>query len=236
LNQPIAIQARDICVTYQLGSVFRQQLVHHALNSISFEVKAGENFGVLGRNGCGKSTLLRLLAGVVKPDSGTLIVNNINSRHLMTLGLGFDNELTGRDNALLSMMMQGLKKKDAQSRLDEIETFSELDKFFRQPVRTYSAGMRARLGFAVAIQAKTELLLLDETLSVGDQAFKQKAEKVMLERLKGQQTVVFVSHNAEQVNKLCDHCIWIEQGEIKAAGDTKSVSKLYREFMNKLNS
>lgn len=230
----VLLEASNIGVKYVSRSRLIYRFEHTALKNISFKIRQGETFGVLGRNGCGKSTLLKLLAGVIKPDSGTLLFDKSKSRSLLTLGLGFDTNLSGRDNALLSLMLQGAPKSKAMSLLDEVYEFSELGRFFNQPVRTYSAGMRSRLGFSVGIKGETDLLLIDEVLSVGDQSFSAKAEAVMLERIKGRQTVVFVSHNADQVNRLCDNSIWIEKGEICAAGDTESVASKYRDFMSSL--
>jgi len=225
-----AISADKLSLTFNAGPIWDRHQ-YQVLKQISFAVKKGETFGVMGRNGCGKSSLLRILAGVIKQSSGSLRFNNIGSRSLLALGLGFNNDLSGRDNALLSLMLQGEEKAEAKEMLEDIQDFSGLGEHFELPVRTYSSGMRSRLGFAVGVTANTDLLLIDETLSVGDQHFKDKAEQVMLEKLNGEQTVIFVSHNSQQVNKLCEHAIWIEQGVIQAGGEAKIVAKEYQRFM-----
>ena len=233
-NDLVAVKAENLSVTYSTRTKLVKKFKYMALKDVSFSIHKGETFGVMGRNGCGKSTLLRILAGVYKHDEGRLIFNGIKSKSLLTLGLGFDGDLSGRDNALLSLMLQGMKKKDAKKLLPEIEAFSELSGFFDQPVRTYSSGMRSRLGFSVGVKGETDLLLIDEVLSVGDQHFRKKAEEVLLSRIQSDQTVVFVSHSAGQVEKLCKRAIWVEQGTVAASGDVRSVAKKYQDFMGSL--
>lgn len=227
--------AQDVKLCYRSRTGFCKWFEHTALESVSFELKQGETLGVLGRNGCGKSTLLRLLAGLVEPTSGTITCDLHTKRALLTLGLGFRPDLSGRDNALLGAMLQGATKREALDNLPGIHEFSELKSFFDQPVRTYSAGMRARLGFASAIKTDVDVLLIDEVLSVGDIRFRQKAEKTIQDKLNGGQAVVFVSHNAEQINKLCNRAIWIEDGKLQLEGDACEVSKEYVSFMQNLN-
>lgn len=234
LPDAIAVRASSLSVTYCQRSKLLKKIEYKALNNLNFEIYKGETFGVMGRNGCGKSTLLRILAGVYKQDSGDLIFNGINNRSLLALGLGFDPELSGRDNALLSLMLQGLKKKDATLLVPEVQEFSELGDFFDKPVRTYSSGMRSRLSFSVGVKGRTDLLLIDEILSVGDQHFKKRAEQALMDKINSEQTVVFVSHSGGQVKKLCKRAIWIEQGTVVASGETLQVAKAYKEFMDSL--
>lgn len=229
-----AVIAENLSVTYSARTRLLSRFQHAALKDVSFTIQKGETFGVMGRNGCGKSTLLRILAGVYKHDRGKLEFPDIKNKSLLALGLGFDPELSGRDNALVSLMLQGVKKKDAKSFIPEILEFSELTKFFDQPVRTYSSGMRARLGFSVGVKGDTDLLLIDEVLSVGDQNFRKKAEEVLLSKINSEQTVVFVSHSAGQVKKLCERAIWIEQGKVAASGPVRRVAKQYEKFMDSL--
>ncbi|MGB1197727.1 MAG: ABC transporter ATP-binding protein [Thalassotalea sp.] len=196
---------------------------------MSFSIKKGEIFGVLGGNGSGKSTLLQLLAGILQPDSGKVIIDKSISRSLLSLGLGFNPQLTGEDNALISCMLNGYSKNEAKTVLTQIGEFSELGAFYYQPVKTYSAGMKARLGFSTAVIAHVDVLLIDEVLSVGDSAFKAKAEQVLVEKMKGEQTVIFVSHSEQQIKKICDNCIWLHQGSILAQGDTEQVITKYEK-------
>ncbi len=225
------LSVQDVRLCYRRRSGFLKWFEHTALSAISFDLKRGETLGVFGRNGCGKSTLLRLLAGLVDPTSGTITCDKSIRRALLTLGLGFRGDLSGRDNALLSIMLQGGTKGEALEALPGIHEFSELDAFFDEPVKTYSAGMRARLGFASAIMTDVDVMLIDEVLSVGDIQFRQKAEATILEKITSQQTVVFVSHSAEQIRKLCQRAIWIEGGELRLIGDAGEVSRAYVDFM-----
>ena len=231
----ILLKARDLQFSYT-GRLWGFKRLHYpVLKGLDFNVYRGETLGIVGRNGCGKSTLLLILNGVVAPTGGKLEHDKNITRILLTLGLGFDKELTGRDNALLSAMLQGYSKKEASEALDEIKEFSELGDFFERPVKTYSSGMRSRLGFSTAMKTDVDLLLIDETLSVGDQNFSKKAEKAMMEKINSEQTVIFVSHSGKQVNKVCSRAIWIEDGSTHAEGDTAEVAREYKQFMDKLH-
>ena len=225
------IQLSDVSLSFRSFSLFRRSRFR-ALSDVSFAVYPGETFGIVGRNGCGKSTLLQVLADVVAPDSGVITKSKNLKSALLTLGLGFTRELNGRDNAILSLMLQGASRGEARDRLQAIKEFSELGIFFEKPVKTYSSGMRARLGFATALEAKVDLLLIDETLSVGDKSFNKKAERALLEKMSGSQAVIFVSHNEKQVERLCERAIWLEKGEVAAEGEIKNVADAYRTFMS----
>lgn len=231
MTQPM-LEAKNISLLYQGG---KRNLFggfkHHALKDISFKLHKGETLGVLGRNGGGKSSLLRILAGIVNPTSGELICPPNTTRALLTLGLGFMSDVSGRENAMYSAMLQGMTRKQAKSILKEIEDFSELGEFFDQPVNTYSSGMKSRLGFATAMYTQVDILFIDETLSVGDAHFKKKAEAAMTDKLRNTQTCVFVSHNSDQINKICSSAIWIEDGVIKEQGTTETVAHHYNLSM-----
>jgi lipopolysaccharide transport system ATP-binding protein len=232
MRQENVLETRNVILRYRTRSGFFKWFEHTALCGISFELKKGEILGVLGRNGCGKSTLLRLLAGLVEPTSGKILCEKNTRRALLTLGLGFRSDLSGRDNALLSAMLQGATKAEALESLSEIHEFSELGVFFDQPVKTYSSGMRARLGFATAIKTEVDVLLIDEVLGVGDFQFRKKAEATLKEKFNGSQTVVFVSHNADQVKNLCDRAIWLKDGTVKNIGDSEAVAESYFQYKN----
>jgi lipopolysaccharide transport system ATP-binding protein len=171
------ISVENVSLEYKSRAGFFKSFSHKALNNVTFDIKKGEVFGVLGGNGSGKSTLLQVLGGILQPDNGKVVVDKNITRSLLSLGLGFNPELTGEDNALISCMLNGYTKKDAKILLKQIGEFSELGVFFYQPVKTYSAGMKARLGFSTAVLAHVDILLIDEVLSVGDNAFKAKAQK-----------------------------------------------------------
>lgn len=202
-GQPV-ISVRDMGVRYKrAGSLFRRARYYQVFQGLNFELHRGETLGIVGRNGAGKSTLLRALAGIIQPDSGQ-VVNHGVSVALLALQAGFDGELPGTDNAVLSAMLLGYTRRQALDRLDQIADFSELGDFMHEPVKTYSSGMRARLGFSVAMFLSPDVLLLDEVLAVGDKAFKKKAEREMIRKMHSDQTVVFVSHSEGQVQRLCD--------------------------------
>lgn len=203
----IILEAKNICLEYKTRINFFKTFKHTALNNISLKLYKGEVLGISGRNGAGKSTLLKVLAGIISPDSGEIIVGKNVTRSLLSLGLGFNLHLSGRDNAVLSCMLNGMTKKQSLNCVEKIKEFSELGDFFEQPVRTYSSGMRSRLGFATGVLTEVDILLIDEVLSVGDNKFKEKAEKAMLDKIKGHSTVVFVSHSIPQMERLCDRII-----------------------------
>ena len=186
-----------------------------ALKDINLEIKRGESWGLIGSNGSGKSTLLKLICGVLKPYKGSVEVKGTIAP-LIELGAGFDGELTARENIFLNGALLGHKKSFMQQHFDEIIEFSELQDFVDVPIKNFSSGMAARLGFAVATIVKPDILIVDEVLAVGDHAFQEKCKKRMEEMLKGGTTLLFVSHSAEQVKELCQNVIWIDKGVVKA--------------------
>lgn len=198
-----------------------------ALRNISFEVKQGERLGILGLNGAGKSTLLKVIAGVYKPTEGT-VTRHGKLAPLLELGAGFDPQYTGAENIFLYGSVLGLSRDFLEERFDEIVGFSELGKFINVPLKNYSSGMRARLGFSIATVVEPEILILDEVLSVGDAMFRKKSEKRIMQMFDRGVTVLFVSHSLEQVQRLCDKAIILEHGQLLAYGDTDKVAKIYR--------
>jgi ABC-type polysaccharide/polyol phosphate transport system ATPase subunit len=196
-----------------------------ALRHVTFAVERGQTVGIIGRNGSGKSTLLRVIAGVYPPDEGTVSVDGEVST-LFSLGTGFNSDLSGRDNIYLDGIMIGLTKKHIDGIIDAIIEFAELGDFIDMPVRTYSSGMRARLGFAIAIHSDKDIVLIDEIMSVGDIAFRQKAE-VEMSRIIGERTVLLVSHNMSTMEKFAGKVIWLDRGVIAAMGEPKAVIEQY---------
>ncbi len=226
--QPI-ISLHNVNVRYKRsGNIFRRRSYYEALKDVSLDIFPGETLGIIGRNGSGKSTLLRLISGVIRPDTGSVINHGV-SVSLLALQAGFDPNLSGQDNAIIGGMLQGYSRRDVLSRLDEIKDFSELGEFFYEPVRTYSSGMRARLGFSISTIISPDVLLVDEVLSVGDMSFKDKAEKTMIKKLYSRQTVVLVSHSLNQISRLCDRVVLIDDGIGYADVDPRNVIKLYEE-------
>ncbi len=203
-----------------------------ALKEVSFEVKKGERLGILGLNGAGKSTLLKVIAGVLKATEGSV---NVKGKivPLLELGAGFDNQYTGAENIYLYGAVLGYSREFIRSKYDEIVEFAELGKFINVPLKNYSSGMKARLGFSIATVVEPEILILDEVLSVGDAKFKKKSEKRIKSMFENGVTVLFVSHSLEQVKRLCNKAILLEGGRVIASGLVEEVSNVYEEKINK---
>ena len=205
--------------------------VYEALRGISFEVKKGEIMGIVGKNGSGKSTLLRAIAGTFSADSGSIELES-DSVSLLSIGVGFQKKLSGRENIILSGMLLGFSEQEVRDKMDEIIEFANLGKFIDMPVKTYSSGMYSKLAFSITAVLETDIMLIDEVLSVGDAKFKKKSYKKMQERIMDEnRTVVIVSHSTETLEKLCTSLLWLHEGEIKMQGDTKTVLDAYNEFM-----
>ncbi len=197
-----------------------------ALRHINLEIRRGESWGFIGRNGSGKSTLLKLVTGILTPYEGEVAVTGTVAP-LLELGAGFDPELTGRENVLMNGLILGMTEKQVQDHFDDIVAFSELEKFLDVPVKNYSSGMRARLGFAVATSARADILIADEVLSTGDRKFQQKCENRMQDLLDGGTTLLFVSHSADAVLRMCKKAMWLDHGEARMVGDAEDVMKAY---------
>ena len=197
-----------------------------ALSGVTFNVRQGSTFAIIGRNGSGKSTLLKIIAGISKPDSGTVTVNGRISA-LIELGAGFHPEITGRENIFINGIMLGLTKKEVESRFEEIVEFAELEEFIDAPVKTYSSGMYMRLGFAVAIHVDPDILLIDEVLAVGDEAFVHKCLDKISEFRRQQKTIILVTHSLGLVEKMADEAMWIDKSALRLRGDPKKVVDAY---------
>lgn len=201
-----------------------------AIEDISFQVKKGESVALIGRNGAGKSTSLGLVAGVMRPSSGSVnVVGRVAS--MLELGGGFHPELTGRENIRLNATLLGLRRKELKKRLDKIIEFSELGEFIDEPIRVYSSGMLAKLGFSVITQVDPDILIIDEVLAVGDISFQRKCLNTISEFKKKGVTILFVSHNLADVEKICDKVIWIENHKMREMGDANVVISHYKEAM-----
>ena len=204
----------------------------YALKNINIEVKKGEHLAIMGLNGAGKSTLLKTIVGVYKPNEGTIEKSGVIAP-LLELGAGFDPNYTGRENIFLYGAILGYDRPYIQSKLDEIIEFSELGHFIEVPVKNYSSGMRARLGFSIATAVEPDVLILDEVLSVGDAGFRKKSLAKVQSLFENGVTVLFVSHNIEQVKAICDNAILLEHGEIIASGPVDEVVPIYEEKTKK---
>ena len=215
------------------GRMFQQQdLAGHdqrefwALRDVSFEVKRGEAFGIIGHNGAGKSTILKIMSRIMKPTKGSMAVNGRLSA-LLEVSAGFHQDLTGRENIFLNGTILGMNKREIESKLDQIVSFSGLEGFIDTPVKRYSSGMYARLGFSVAAHVDPDVLIVDEVLSVGDVTFQQRCMERMSSILKGGTTVLFVSHNLKAVTELCGRAMLLKKGEVAIVGGTDSVVRHY---------
>lgn len=237
----VAILLENVSVQYRIPSeaigTFKEYIIRlvqgkikHssflALKDINLEIKQGEIFGILGRNGAGKSTLLKVISRVLIPGEGRLWINGTVSP-LLQLGAGFHPELTGRENIYLNATLLGHTRKEVNSKIDEIIDFAEIGDFIEAPIRTYSSGMNARLGFAVATAWKPDILILDEVLSVGDVAFQEKCINRMTAFRESGATVVIVSHSVDQVRAISQRVMWLDRGLIQSVGDTDEVCDEY---------
>lgn len=234
-----AISLHNICKSYHLydqpvdrlkqflwgrkKSYFR---VFHALKDVSFDIPKGKTVGIIGRNGAGKSTLLQIIAGTLTPTSGSVQVNG-RVAALLELGSGFNPEFTGRENIYMNAAILGLTAKEAAARYDHIVAFADIGDFIEQPVKTYSSGMLMRLAFSVAISVEPEILIVDEALSVGDMAFQFKCVQRLDEMARSGVTILFVSHSLAAVRSMCEHVIYLRNGEVRAQGRTADVIELY---------
>jgi len=233
----LAIDLRDVSVCYRLPreriTTFKEFMIKwarrrveyeelHALSQVSVRVRRGESLGVIGRNGAGKTTLMKVIARVLRPTSGDVRVNGLVAP-LLELGAGFDMELSGRENVFLNGAILGHSRRDMQRRFDGIVDFSELEHFIDAPLRTYSTGMVARLGFAIATDVNPEILLVDEVLSVGDIEFQRKCTERIERILQRGTTLVLVSHSPEAILQLCGQALWLSEGRVVADGPARDV-------------
>lgn len=240
-NYEIAIKVNNVSKTFKLPHEKQTSLKSAALNlfkkktyekqealkNVSFEVKKGEFFGIVGRNGSGKSTLLKCMAGVYTPNKGTIQINGLLVPFI-ELGVGFNPELSGRDNVFLNGALLGFSRTQMEALYDEIVEFAELEQFMDQKLKNYSSGMQVRLAFSIAIRAKGDILLLDEVLAVGDEAFQRKCFDYFDELKSNKKTVILVSHSMASVEEFCDRALFIESGVVQDIGEPQHIAHLYR--------
>lgn len=201
-----------------------------ALQNIDFKVKRGESWGIIGTNGSGKSTLLKLICGILKPYKGEVIIDGTIAP-LIELGAGFDGNLTARENIFLNGTLLGHSKRYMQEHFDEIVDFAELEDFLDMPIKNYSSGMAARLGFSIATMVSPDILIVDEVLAVGDYAFQKKCERRMQEMLNNGTTLLYVSHSIDSVRNLCDHALWLKKGSAIMCGEAEPVCESYMKSL-----
>lgn len=241
-DKKIALELSHVCIDYAdiarvslmknlLKNEIKKNDVVHAVKDVSFSVKQGEIVGIVGKNGSGKTTLLRSIAGVFQPDSGVIDLKG-NKVALMAIGIGFNPNNTGRENIMKSGLLLGCDMDYIKARTDEIIEFSELGDFIDRPVRTYSSGMYSKLSFSVTAILDTDIMLVDEVLSVGDEHFRKKSYQKMEELMRSNRTVLIVSHATDTLKSFCDRVAWINDGELIKIGDTESVLAEYDKFMS----
>jgi len=247
-NAQYAIDARAVGVQYSLKLTRKRTVresfynmltrpdgpIHFwALRDVTFRVEHGECLAVIGPNGAGKSTLLQVLAGIIVPSEGTIdVVGQVSS--LLTLGAGFDQDLSGRDNILLAGAFLGMDHADMMARLDSIIEFADIGEFIDAPIKTYSSGMRARLGFSIATAVDPDVLLLDEVLGTGDQAFRAKSRIRIEQMIKGARAIVLVTHDMNWVTEFCNRAMLLEHGRVVAEGDPDQVVAIHQEHSQRL--
>ena len=199
-----------------------------ALDHVSFALEKGKTLGLIGKNGAGKSTMLKLISGILKPTEGSIRTYG-NIVPMLELGAGFDLELTGKENIYLNGAILGYSKEYLESKYDDIVDFAEIREFIDMPIRNYSSGMMARLAFSIASVVEPEILIVDEILAVGDVAFQEKSFNRMKELMSGGATVLFVSHDLEKIEEMCDKVIWLDHGKVVMFGDTEEVCLAYKK-------
>ena len=242
MEEKHAIEVKDLVISYQnlQKTSIKKNLLHFkrqradrfvAVKGISFYVREGEILGIIGKNGSGNSTTLNALAGIFSPDSGTIDLHD-HSISLLSIGVGFQREMTGRENIVLSGMLLGFSEEQVREKEAEIIEFAELGDFIDKPVRTYSSGMYSKLAFSITAILETDIMLIDEVLSVGDQKFKKKSYNKMRKLISNKdRTVVIVSHSLDTLSKLCDTVMWMHDGQIKRIGEPGPVLEEYVAFM-----
>lgn len=237
----IVIEAKDVSMVFNINKekidsikeyfikVMKKQLMYReftAVENVSFQIRRGEVVGLVGLNGSGKSTMLKIIAGVMKPTKGSVSVKGTIAP-LIEVGAGFNPNLSGRENIFLNGYLLGYSKNYINEHMEEIIDFSELGEFIDVPLKNYSSGMKARLGFSIATAVKPEILIVDEVLAVGDFKFQEKCQKRIASMMENNTTVLFVSHAINQVKKLCSRCIWLEKGRVVMDGETEKVCAKY---------
>ena len=220
-----AIEVKDLKITYKCRKAL--SLKGSLLHFRKSKMEVVEILGIVGKNGSGKSTLLKAIAGIFSPDSGTIDLET-ESVSLLSIGVGFQKQMSGRENIILSGMLLGFTEQQVRAKMDEIIEFAGLGKFIDMPVKTYSSGMHSKLAFSITAVLETDIMLIDEVLSVGKKKSYQKMKELIMD---DNRTVLIVSHSADTLEKLCTSLLWLHEGEVKMQGDTQTVLKAYNEFM-----
>ena len=240
-NKEIAVTVKNLHVTYRglkktsirasWKNFFNKIETFEALKGVSFEIEEGKILGIIGKNGSGKSTMLRAIAGIFSPDKGSINLHG-HSISLLSIGVGFNKKLTGKENIYLSGMLLGFSEAEIEEKVGEIIEFADIGDFIYKPVKTYSSGMYSKLAFAITAILETDIMLIDEVLSVGDAKFKEKSYNKMKELISDdKRTVIIVSHSLDTISELCDEVLWINDGEMVKQGKPEDILPEYDEFM-----
>jgi teichoic acid transport system ATP-binding protein len=242
-NRKNAIEVKDLRISYRglkkmsfkrsLKHIFKMKKdIFEAVKGVSFDVPKGEIMGIVGKNGSGKSTMLRAIAGIFSPDLGTIDIGD-NTVSLLSIGVGFQKKITGRENIYLSGMLLGFSEEHINEKLDEIIEFSEVGDFIDRPVKAFSSGMYSKLAFSITAILETDIILIDEVLSVGDAKFQKKSYNKMKSLIMNKdRTVIIVSHSIETLGELCNSILWLHEGKVKMQGTPEEVLPAYEEFMS----
>ena len=242
---PLAVRVNDLSITYRTTferkPTLKQALIRlgrgqrtvkeiEAIKNVSFQVHTGTAMGIIGSNGSGKSTLMRAMAGILPPTSGSIEVWGRAST-LLALGVGFNHDLSGRENIILGGLASGLSRRDVEERADEVAEWTELGDFIDMPMQTYSSGMSARVGFSVAVHMKPDILMIDEALSTGDAHFREKATAKMAELRESARAMFVVSHGLDSIKKMCNEAMWLDRGKLMMRGEPADVVDAYMKFV-----
>ena len=233
MNTPqgeVILSCRDVSLFYRHARRFLRGQLFQVLDGVCFDLHAGQTLGIIGRNGAGKSSLLRLLAGIIEPDGGSIIRHANLGISLLTLQLGFEERLTGRENALMGCLLMGIRRKEAERLLPQIIEFSGLAASIDDRIGSYSSGMLARLGFSVAFFTQADVMLIDEVLGVGDHEFQAKSREALLSAAASDRTVVLVSHHEQELANICDSLLWLENGRVVMYDQPEPVLEKYLEY------
>jgi len=239
MNSQIAIHLNNVSKRYILHhykptlaeSIFTRREEFWALKNINLEIKKGEKLGIIGPNGAGKSTLLKIICRITAPTKGTVFTNG-KIASLIELSAGFHPDLTGHENIFINGLLLGMNRKEIKKNYKKIVDFSGIGKFIDTALHTYSSGMKARLGFSVAVHSNPDILIIDEVITAGDEQFRKKAYQKMQDFFKQEKTIIFVAHNLETIKRVCSKTLWLEKGKIKKIGKSKKITKEYREKFN----
>ena len=244
-ERPLAVRVNDLSITYRTTferkPTLKQALIRfgrgqravkeiEAIKNVSFQVRTGTTMGIIGSNGSGKSTLMRAMAGILPPTSGSIEVWGRAST-LLALGVGFNHDLSGRENIILGGLASGLSRRDVEERADEVAEWTELGDFIDMPMQTYSSGMSARVGFSVAVHMKPDILMIDEALSTGDAHFREKATAKMAELRESARAMFVVSHGLDSIKEMCNEAMWLDRGKLMMRGEPADVVDAYMKFV-----